>query len=68
MNELKWNGIEWNEMNECLNEWMKEWNELNWTEMKWNEMEPKEMEPNEMKWNELEWIKKIYVINEWMNE
>ena len=43
MNELKWNGIEWNEMNECLNEWMNE--RMKWTELKWNEM----------KWDGTEW-------------
>ena len=55
MNELKWNGIEWNEMNECLNEWMKEWNETRWNRMKWNRM----------KWNEMN---KKNICNKWMNE
>ena len=52
-----------------MNEWMKEWNELNWNEMKWNEMEPNEMEPNKMKWTGMnEWINEMNVIHEWMNE
>ena len=61
MNELKWNGIEWNEMNEWMNERMK------WTKLNWNEMKRDGTEWNGTEWNEMKWIKKIYVINEWMN-
>ena len=43
---------------------------MKWTKLNWNEMKRDGTEWNGTEWNEneLEWIKKIYVINEWMNE
>ena len=55
-------------MNECMNEWMNEMNEMKWIEMKWDEMRWNEMRWNETRWNEMRWNEMNEWMDEWMNE